>query len=281
VTRFCHNCGIKLTGPYCAACGQKSVPLNVTLHEFVHELTHETLHVDGRIFQSMRRLVTSPGFLTREYLEGRRARWISPIRLYLIFSVAYFGLSALTGFRVGFYESGKQSGWNFSIRNAPQVGVTVEDDKDAEDEAKKLGFETVAELREAVNHAILAWIPRVMFVLLPLFAWLVALAYRRVDPNYLHHLIFSVHVHAAWFAAGAAAKLVGLASRPLGQMLEQLVLVFGTIYVVLAFRRVYGKVRYSFARIAFVLVVYFAAFVLAFAAVIIPVVFGQFFNRSA
>jgi hypothetical protein len=253
------------------------VPPNVTLHEFVHELTHETLHVDGRIFQSVRRLVTSPGFLTREYLEGRRARWISPIRLYLVFSVVYFGLSAFTGLRVGFYESEKQGGWNFSIRRAPQL----EDDRNAEDEAKKLGFESVAELREAVNHAILAWIPRVMFVLLPLFAWLVALAYRRVDPNYLHHLIFSVHVHAAWFAAGAAAKLVGIAARPIGQALEQIVLVFGTIYVVLAFRRVYGKVRHSFARIAFVLAVYFAAFVLAFAAVIIPVVFGQFFNRPA
>ena len=273
---FCQNCGIKLIGPYCAACGQKAVPLNVTLHDFAHELTHETLHVDGRIFQSIRRLVTSPGFLTREYLEGRRARWISPIRLYLIFSVLYFGLSALTGFRVGFHESEKKSGWSFSITRHSQIESTAEDDKNAEDEARKLGFEGVAELRDAVNHAILAWIPRVMFVLLPLFAWLVAVAYRSVDRNYLHHLIFSVHVHAAWFAAGVGAKAVELASHPIGQTLEQIALVFGTIYTVLAFRRVYGKVRHSFARIAFVLALYFAAFVLAFAAVVIPVIFGQF-----
>ena len=54
---------------------------------------------------------------------------------------------------------------------------------------------------DAINALDTAWLPRVMFVLLPLFAWLVALAYRRVDRNYLHHLIFAVHVHAAWFAA--------------------------------------------------------------------------------
>ena len=279
---FCHNCGIRLSGPFCAACGQKAVPLDVTLHDFVHELTHETLHVDGRIFQSIRRLVTSPGFLTREYLEGRRARWISPIRLYLIFSVVFFALSALTGVRVGFYENRQpRSGWNFSIRGAPQTGVAPEDDKDAEDEARKLGFANVAELREAVNHAIRAWIPRVMFILLPLFAWFVALAYRRIDRNYLHHLIFSVHVHAAWFAAAALSKAVELLSHPAGQALQQLAFVFATVYVVLAFRRVYGKVRFGFARIAFVLAAYLAATVLAFAAVVMPVIFGQFLQRQA
>ena len=65
-------------------------------------------------------------------------------------------------------------------------------------------------MEESVDHAVLVWVPRVMFVLLPLFAWLVALAYRRVDPNYLHHVIFAVHVHAAWFAAAAIAKAAEL-----------------------------------------------------------------------
>ena len=102
-SEFCHNCGIRLVGRFCAACGQKALPLSVTLHDFIHELTHEILHVDGRIVQSIRRLL-SPGFLTREYIQGRRARWISPIRLYLIFSVAFFGLSALTGMRVGVFS---------------------------------------------------------------------------------------------------------------------------------------------------------------------------------
>ena len=77
---FCHNCGIRLNGRFCSACGQKALPLNVTFHDFFHDFTHEMLHVDGRIFQSIRRLLLSPGFLTREYLQGHSARWISPIR---------------------------------------------------------------------------------------------------------------------------------------------------------------------------------------------------------
>ena len=278
---FCHNCGIRLTGPFCAACGQKDVPLSVTLHDFSHELTHEMLHVDGRLFQSVRRLLLSPGFLTREYIQGHRARWISPIRLYLIFSVAFFALSAITGVRAGVSTGGEtRSRLHLSFGREPQSGAaSAGDDAEAENAARKLGFENMAAMQDAVDHAILAWIPRVMFVLLPLFAWLVAMAYRRVDGNYLHHLIFAVHVHAAWFAAGAVAKVVELAAPEAGQALLQLVPVVGVVYAVQAFRRVYGRVRYGFARMTFVLTTYLAVFTLAFAAIVLPVVIRQVLSR--
>ena len=281
-SEFCHNCGIKLTGPFCAACGQKDVPLTVTLHDFTHEVTHEMLHVDGRLFQSVRRLLLSPGFLTREYIQGHRARWISPIRLYLIFSVAFFALSTITGVRAGVSTGGQlRSGLHFSFGRGPESGVAAGDDADDDNEARKLGFENMAAMQDALDHAILAWIPRVMFVLLPLFAWLVAVAYRRIDGNYLHHLIFAVHAHAAWFAAGTVAKVVELAAPRAGQALLQLVPVLAVVYAVLAFRRVYGKVHYGFARMTFVLATYVAVFTLAFAAIVIPVIVRQLLARRA
>jgi hypothetical protein len=92
----CFNCGAALTGLFCPHCGQKSLPLHPRIADFLHELAHETLHVDGRIFSSFSRLLRNPGFLTREYFEGRRARWVSPIRLYLIFSVLYFAIASFS-----------------------------------------------------------------------------------------------------------------------------------------------------------------------------------------
>ena len=280
-SEFCHNCGIKLTGPFCAACGQKDVPLTVRLHDFSHELTHEMLHVDGRLFQSVRRLLLSPGFLTREYIEGHRARWISPIRLYLIFSVAFFALSTMTGVRAGVSTGGQpRSGFHFSFgRGAQTAAASATNDAEGEVAAKKLGFENMAAMQDAVDHAILSWIPRVMFVLLPLFAWLVAVAYRRVDGNYLHHLIFAVHVHAAWFAAGTVAKVVELAAPLAGLALLKLVPVIGVVYAVLAFRRVYGRVRRGYARMTFVLAAYVLVFTLAFGAIVAPVVLRQLLSR--
>jgi hypothetical protein len=251
------------------------VPLSVTVHDFFHEFTHEMLHVDGRIAQSIRRLLLSPGFLTREYIQGRRAQWISPIRLYLVFSVIFFGLSALTGFRVGLSSAPREPGWNWTLGSRP-AGVPASQE---DDEAKKLGFENAAAMQQEINRALLAWVPRVMFVLLPLFASLVALAYRRVDRNYLHHLIFALHVHAAWFAALALAKAVELASEPIGRLLQALAIIFMVTYTVLAFRRVYGKVRFRWARITFVAAVYLVAYVAAFVVIVLPVMFHRMFTN--
>jgi hypothetical protein len=96
----CDNCGTERTDAFCGHCGQKARPRNPTSHDILHELTHEMLHVDGRIFRSVRELLTGPGLLTLEYFEGRRVRWVSPIRLYLIFSVAYFVLASAAATRV-------------------------------------------------------------------------------------------------------------------------------------------------------------------------------------
>lgn len=92
----CPNCGRALDGAFCAACGQKNTSINPTLHDFAHDFVHELLHVDAKIFRSVRLLLTRPGFLTREYFEGRRARYVSPVRLYLIFSVVYFAAAAVS-----------------------------------------------------------------------------------------------------------------------------------------------------------------------------------------
>jgi hypothetical protein len=264
-----------LSGSYCAACGQKAVPLDVSLHHFLHEFVHETLHVDGRIYQSIRRLLMSPGYLTREYLQGRRAKWISPVRLYLIFSVAFFAISAFTTVRVTVRDRPRQSGWSFSIGNRAPIGITAESDEEANATAKQLGYASVDELHAALDHAWVTWTPRVMFVLVPLFAWLVAVAYRVVDRNYLHHLIFTFHVHAAWFAYAALAAAVSLVFARAGEFLNSVVLLYLPVYAFLALRRVYGGVRRSFLRVAFVLFTYWVVVTVAILVVVLPVVFDR------
>jgi uncharacterized protein DUF3667 len=70
----CGNCGAELGGAFCQACGQKATGPDVRLHDFFHEAFHEFAHVDGKIVQTLRLLLTKPGLLTKEFLSGRRAR---------------------------------------------------------------------------------------------------------------------------------------------------------------------------------------------------------------
>ena len=140
---------------------------------------------------------------------------------------------------------------------------------------QKLGYKNVDELQQAINRAWVTWTPRVMFALVPLFAGLVAVAFGRVDGNYLHHLIFALHVHAAWFAAASVAAAFELASSLMREVLQSAVVVYMPVYAMLALRRVYGKVRWSFSRRIIVLGLYFLAVITAVLAIILPVALGR------
>src|SRR5687767_12964174 len=86
----CPNCDTPLTDAFCAHCGQRSKALNPTMRQLAADVLVEVTDVDNRFFRSARYLFTRPGFLSREHAEGRRARYVSPIKLYLLASVAFF-----------------------------------------------------------------------------------------------------------------------------------------------------------------------------------------------
>ena len=83
--RSCLNCGTALVGDYCYACGQHA-HVHRTISSFFHDLLHGVLHFEGRIWRTLPLLAWRPGELTRRYIEGQRARFVSPIALFL-FSV--------------------------------------------------------------------------------------------------------------------------------------------------------------------------------------------------
>lgn len=91
---YCRNCGAALGGQYCAACGQRSRVRLISLWELLKEAVGNITDLDSRIWLTLRPLLYRPGLLTREYLAGRRARYIPPFRLYLILSVVFFVLAS-------------------------------------------------------------------------------------------------------------------------------------------------------------------------------------------
>ncbi|MEO7601675.1 MAG: DUF3667 domain-containing protein [Sphingomicrobium sp.] len=78
----CLNCGTALQGDFCHACGQHA-RVHRTLTAFVHDLLHGVLHLDGKVWRTLPMLVRRPGVLTRRYIDGERAKFISPLALFL------------------------------------------------------------------------------------------------------------------------------------------------------------------------------------------------------
>lgn len=81
----CLNCGAALVGTHCHACGQ-AAHVHKTIGAFFHDLLHGVFHFEGKIWRTLPLLAWRPGRLTREYIDGRRASYVSPIALFL-FSV--------------------------------------------------------------------------------------------------------------------------------------------------------------------------------------------------
>lgn len=101
----CLNCGTPLTGPYCHQCGQAG-HVHRSLAAFWHDLAHGVLHFEGKIWRTLPLLAWRPGQLTRRYIEGERARFVSPMALFLFSVFLMFGVFNFVGGPV-FSSNGK------------------------------------------------------------------------------------------------------------------------------------------------------------------------------
>lgn len=92
----CLNCGTHLIGSHCHACGQHS-HIHRTLAAFFHDLAHGVLHFDGKTWRTLPLLAWKPGELTRRYIAGERARFVSPMALFLFSVFLMFAVFQLAG----------------------------------------------------------------------------------------------------------------------------------------------------------------------------------------
>ena len=92
----CLNCGAKLLGDFCHECGQRA-HVHRSLKGFFHDLLHGVLHFEGKIWRTTAKLIGNPGDLTRRYIDGERARYVSPIALFLFSVFLMFAVLSLAG----------------------------------------------------------------------------------------------------------------------------------------------------------------------------------------
>ncbi len=86
----CLNCGAPLSGQYCGQCGQRASGRLISLFELTRDAFGDMFELDSRLWRTLIPLLIRPGQLTRDYLEGRRARYMPPFRMYLVLSLIFF-----------------------------------------------------------------------------------------------------------------------------------------------------------------------------------------------
>lgn len=88
----CNNCqhDLKDNAQYCSSCGQSTTSLNRPFFMVSREWMHELLDIDGKLWLSLKTLLTKPGRLTQEFNQGKRVKYTPPLRLYLAISIIFF-----------------------------------------------------------------------------------------------------------------------------------------------------------------------------------------------
>lgn len=241
----CLNCGRILDGSYCAGCGQKRSPTDLTLRELLRETTHELTNWDGKVPATLKALLFKPGLLTLDFLAGRRARWLPPLRLYLICSIAFFVsdpvIEAITN------GDARQMAKVTITNDDGSMGLTPETREELERNpvAAMFGAERVerAVLRNAdLNREIDAVFPKAMFLLLPVFAGLTRVMWGRKLPRYPAHLYLALHLHAGWFAVLTLTTVLGgfIPFVPAAIALSLLTMAYNIGYGLVTVRRVFA-----------------------------------------
>lgn len=244
----CPNCG-EVFGDdrprFCPACGQETRLRPPTIGEFVQQFGGAFISTEGALWRTLRLLLLRPGELTRQYLAGRRKHYVLPLRLYLTVSVIVLLALRLVA------SAGLEPDGAIKVSARPagtmQIGMGragVKDGKFFCDDLpqwlcrrlqKRLDLEPARLLDQvrATGERFVANLGAAMFVLLPAFALYLKLVYWNRGLRYTEHLVFALHLHAAWFVA-IALTLVDQ------QWLSAIASCAIPVYAMMAMKRVYG-----------------------------------------
>lgn len=204
----CPNCHTALAGPWCYACGQRGEKYNRSIWRLIGEAMEGLTDLDGRIWQTVPRLIFRPGRLTRDYLDGHRAVQIPPFRIFLLVLVFVF-------FAGGVNFSATHPNFNLTTSNGQPLAKLSTSDKADVDQALsqlkanepniKIGSDKenafwTARVRKAVADpkaffsATAEWGNRLAVLMLPIAALMLSVLFAFKKNTYVFdHLIFSMH----------------------------------------------------------------------------------------
>ncbi len=279
--QLCLNCGHELHGEYCSHCGQEHIEKGVPGGEMFREFLKDEFHFDFRIVRTILPMLFRPGFLTAEYVAGRRVRYSPPLRTYVFISVIMFALIAIQAKRSHIVQTGIPKAGTEAKTEAGKAGehegqkskaplntddividynaLTQEHIKDSVlaeiraaradtgrkastfDKAMERGLEMVLEDKEKFLEVLLERAAQAMFLLMPIFALLLKLLYIRRKRQYMEHLVFALHSHSHAFLMFVLVLAGGLTHWAWLQPWLKWPLIAIPIYFFLAMKRYYGQ----------------------------------------
>lgn len=240
IVETCASCGAKLKGDYCRKCGEKKIipERDFSLIKFLKQNLWHIVHLDFKLFQSGWLLFSKPGFLTTEWIAGRRVGYMKPWQLFIVAGLLFYFFLPTTpvyfstpgDLMIGYKEQKVlMNTFNFDFENA-----LSEKAKAHQVNEETLKIKIAAKSSE---HS-----KTFLFLIIPFWGGLICLFFQKKMPWLAPHLIFAIHGITFYMLTDLAIHAV-LAivdfSIPQKSIVLPLLLMAFSIYLFLAIRRVY------------------------------------------
>jgi hypothetical protein len=318
----CLNCGTGLQGKFCHNCGQENLEIKESFGHMVNHAVSDYFHFDHQFFHTLKPLLFKPGQLTIEYMRGRRAQYLHPVKMYIFISLVYFLLIFKSNHEVVRVDNKsddktKKEAVGKAVHNAvagnhelspaqkkkledkikknlPSAiakNVKVEDmdddaglfklntsnDKDEKGDSTLAGYNLTQQklpaderdgfwerfyhktsltykekygergpemFKEDVKHNF----PKMMFVLLPLFALILKWTFWRNHKFYVEHMIYSIHLHCFFFLFMAIILVIQLilphSWEEVSNWLNAILFFYTLYYIYRSLRVLYNRSRW-------------------------------------
>ena len=206
---ICLNCGHDVEHLYCSKCGQKNVEIKESFWHLAFHYITDYFHFDSKLLHSIKPLLFKPGFLPKEYMEGRRAKYINPIGSLIFLSGFFFIL---------FLGVGHKNNINFNLNNVNIIDSIQEHIKSDSTTphlkeplrvnigTKSFNDKVSAKLNDLLSggHDVEKELflekfkhnfPKVLVLLIPFLAFFLWLFYFLRKILYVEHVIFVIYTH--------------------------------------------------------------------------------------
>ena len=272
-TTSCANCDTSFIGNYCPHCGQQLREFQKPFKFLIIDLAGNMFSFDTRLWRSLKSLLTKPGSYTSEYLDGHRMRFVPPMRLYIFISFVFLVmLSTFVNSQIKISEETRNS-----INTSIDKQLTEDQKKDSlltipiTGDKENLSSRDLAQIAKKVidepdryMSSFLNFFSWSLFLLMPFYAFILWLFFRKSKPYYFSHLLFAINQHAVvflWSIVIISVKLL-LPNRDLYP--ENYLLWLIPIYLYIVEKRLYNKSWFgTFFRMIGTLYLYFMLLLIA------------------
>ncbi|MCT4616461.1 MAG: DUF3667 domain-containing protein [Marinifilaceae bacterium] len=243
---YCKNCNTGFKGNFCPNCGQSKKEFEKPFKFLIMDFVGNIVAFDTRFWKTLLAILFKPGQLAIDYVKGHRARYMPPFRFYIF--ISFFLFLSLNYYSTNIAKDKIKIGDDLSINiggeeKKTEIPNNISEEKDVKTylENKKDDVNYIAKHPEILFEKFFSYLSWAMFLLLPLYGFLLWIGYRKFQSYFITHLIMAINQHSFMFVVFLLITILSILLPTSSDAFKNYLLILIPIYVVIGNKKLYKE----------------------------------------